>query len=142
MAPLQIVLIVLIPFAALRLTRLVTIDKITELLVIRHIRKRAVVEYDETTGLGIPKNLAGYLIELLDCPFCAGFWVSLVVVIVGGLDSISGALIGAILVGLIEAWAGTFLGGEYKMLATFGLLMLVLLVRPYGLFGTVEIERL
>lgn len=67
---------------------------------------------------------------------------ALVVVIVGGLDSISGALIGAIMVGLIEAWTGTFLGGEYKMLATFGLLLLVLLVRPYGLFGTVEIERL
>jgi branched-chain amino acid transport system permease protein len=67
---------------------------------------------------------------------------ALVVVIVGGLDSIAGALIGGILVGLLEAWCGTYLGGEYKMLATFGLLMLVLLVRPYGLFGTVEIERL
>ncbi len=67
---------------------------------------------------------------------------ALVVVIVGGLDSIAGALIGGILVGLLEAWCGTYLGGEYKMLATFGLLMLVLMVRPYGLFGTVEIERL
>lgn len=67
---------------------------------------------------------------------------ALVVVIVGGLDSIGGALIGGVLVGLLEAWCGTYLGGEYKMLATFGLLMLVLMVRPYGLFGTVEIERL
>ncbi len=67
---------------------------------------------------------------------------ALVVVIVGGLDSVAGALIGGILVGLIEAWAGTFLGGEYKLLTTFGLLIAVLMVRPYGLFGTVEIERL
>lgn len=67
---------------------------------------------------------------------------ALVVVIVGGLDSIAGVLVGGVLVGLLEAWCGTYLGGEYKMLATFGLLMLVLLVRPYGLFGTVEIERL
>jgi branched-chain amino acid transport system permease protein len=67
---------------------------------------------------------------------------ALVVVIVGGLDSIAGALIGGILVGLIEAWAGTYLGGEYKMLTTFGLLIAVLMVRPYGLYGTVEIERL
>ena len=67
---------------------------------------------------------------------------ALVGVIVGGLDSIAGALIGGILVGLIEAWAGTYLGGEYKMLTTFGLLIAVLMVRPYGLFGTVEIERL
>lgn len=66
----------------------------------------------------------------------------LVVVIVGGLDSVAGALLGGLLVGLVEAWAGAYLGGEYKMLATFSLLVLVLLLRPYGLFGTHEIERL
>ena len=66
----------------------------------------------------------------------------LVVVIVGGLDSVAGALVGGILVGLVEAWSGTYLGGEYKMLATFSLLVLILMVRPYGLFGTHEIERL
>ncbi|MET0430530.1 MAG: hypothetical protein ABW026_18780 [Microvirga sp.] len=66
----------------------------------------------------------------------------LVVVIVGGLDSVAGALFGGLLIGLIEALAGSFLGGEYKILATFGLLVLILMVRPYGLFGTHEIERL
>lgn len=66
----------------------------------------------------------------------------LVVVIVGGLDSVLGALVGGLLVGLIEAWTGIYLGGEYKMLATFSLLVLILMVRPYGLFGTHEIERL
>ena len=66
----------------------------------------------------------------------------LVVVIVGGLDSVVGALLGGLLVGLVEAWAGAYLGGEYKMIATFTLLVLVLLLRPYGLFGTRDIERL
>jgi branched-chain amino acid transport system permease protein len=66
----------------------------------------------------------------------------LVVVIVGGLDSIAGALLGGLLVGLAEAWAGAYLGGEYKLLTTFCLLVIVLMVRPYGLFGTTEIERL
>ncbi|NVJ92228.1 MAG: branched-chain amino acid ABC transporter permease [Methylocystaceae bacterium] len=66
----------------------------------------------------------------------------LVVVIIGGLDSLLGALIAGIFVGLIETYAGAFLGGEYKMLATFSLLVFVLIVRPYGLFGTHEIERL
>ena len=66
----------------------------------------------------------------------------LVVVIVGGLDSVAGALVGGIVVGLVEAWSGTYLGGEYKTLATFCLLVLILMVRPYGLFGTHEIERL
>lgn len=66
----------------------------------------------------------------------------LVVVIVGGLDSVAGALIAGLLIGVIEALAGTFLGGEYKLLATFTLLVIVLMIRPYGLFGTAEIERL
>ncbi len=66
----------------------------------------------------------------------------LVVVIVGGLDSILGALVGGVLVGLVEALTGTYLGGEYKMLATFTLLVIILMIRPYGLFGTREIERL
>ncbi|WP_417789715.1 branched-chain amino acid ABC transporter permease [Terasakiella pusilla] len=66
----------------------------------------------------------------------------LVVVIVGGLDSLLGALIAGILVGLIETYAGAYLGGEFKMLATFMLLVVVLVIRPYGLFGTHEIERL
>ena len=66
----------------------------------------------------------------------------LVVVIVGGLDSVVGALIGGLFIGLVEALAGSYLGGEYKMLATFILLVVVLMVRPYGLFGTPEIERL
>ena len=66
----------------------------------------------------------------------------LVVVIFGGLDSVLGALVGGVIVGIIEALAGFYIGGEYKILATFSLLVLILLVRPYGLFGTHEIERL
>ncbi len=67
---------------------------------------------------------------------------ALVVVIVGGLDSITGALVGGVIVGLLEAYAGTYVGGEYKLVTTFGLLLLILMLRPYGLFGTAEIERL
>jgi branched-chain amino acid transport system permease protein len=66
----------------------------------------------------------------------------LVVVIVGGLDSVAGALVGGVLIGLVEAWAAAYLGGEFKLLATFVVLVAVLMIRPYGLFGTHEIERL
>lgn len=66
----------------------------------------------------------------------------LVVVIFGGLDSVLGALVGGVIVGVIEALTGFYVGGEYKLLATFTLMVLVLMVRPYGLFGTHEIERL
>jgi branched-chain amino acid transport system permease protein len=66
----------------------------------------------------------------------------LVVVIVGGLDSVLGALVGGLFIGLVEALAGAYLGGEFKLLATFIVLVAVLMVRPYGMFGTHEIERL
>ncbi len=67
---------------------------------------------------------------------------ALVVVIVGGLDSVLGALIAGLCLGLIQSWAGTYLGGEYQSVVTFGLLIIALMIRPYGLFGTHEIERL
>ena len=66
----------------------------------------------------------------------------LVVVIVGGLDSVLGALVAGLLMGLVEGLAGAYLGGEYKLLATFIVLVFILMMRPYGLFGTHEIERL
>lgn len=67
---------------------------------------------------------------------------ALVVVIVGGLDSVLGALIGGLGLGLIQAWVGSYLGGEYVSVVTFSLLILTIVIRPYGLFGTHEIERL
>jgi branched-chain amino acid transport system permease protein len=67
---------------------------------------------------------------------------ALVVVIVGGLDSIAGALVGGLGLGLIQAWSGSYLGGEYTGVITFSILIITLVIRPYGLFGTHEIERL
>lgn len=76
-------------------------------------------------------------------PVMGAFGLSaLVVVIVGGLDSPLGALVGGLFIGLVEAYAGTYLGGEYKLVATFSILIAMLMIRPYGLFGTHEIERL
>ena len=66
----------------------------------------------------------------------------LVVVILGGLDSILGALVGGLIIGWLEALASLALGGEYKLIVTFTVLLLILMVRPYGLFGTHDIERL
>lgn len=66
----------------------------------------------------------------------------LVVVIVGGLDSVLGALVAGLIVGLVEGLAAAYLGGEYKLLATFIVLVTILMLRPYGLFGTRDIERL
>ena len=57
------------------------------------------------------------------------------IVIVGGLGSIPGAVVGAFLLGVAESLGGTFLSYSYKDAIGFMLLGLVLLIRPLGLFG-------
>ncbi len=68
------------------------------------------------------------------------------VVILGGLDSIAGAVVGGLIVGALEAIAGVYiapyLGGAFQQVASFAFLLIILLIKPYGLFGTKEIERL
>lgn len=68
------------------------------------------------------------------------------VVILGGLDSIGGAILGGFIIGVVENLAGGYLdpyfGGGVKDLAPFVLLVVILMVKPYGLFGKREIERL
>jgi len=67
------------------------------------------------------------------------------VVILGGLDSIGGAMIGGLIVGLVESLASGYLdpyvGGGTKDFAPYLLMILVLMFRPYGIFGKRQIER-
>jgi branched-chain amino acid transport system permease protein len=70
---------------------------------------------------------------------------ALPVVILGGLDSIGGAIVGGLIIGVLENLAGGYLdpvfGGGVKEVAPFVVLVLILMVKPYGLFGKVKIER-
>lgn len=61
--------------------------------------------------------------------------LSFVIVIVGGLGSMAGALAGGALIGVSEALAGTLLQPSLKSMFSFGLLVLILLLRPRGLLG-------
>jgi branched-chain amino acid transport system permease protein len=61
--------------------------------------------------------------------------LAFVIVIVGGLGSMTGALLGGLLIGLSEALAGLFIVPSAKSMFSFGLLILVLLLRPQGLLG-------
>jgi branched-chain amino acid transport system permease protein len=61
--------------------------------------------------------------------------LAFVVVIVGGLGSLGGALLGGVLIGLSEAFAGLLLEPSLKSMFSFGLLILVLIFRPQGLMG-------
>jgi branched-chain amino acid transport system permease protein len=63
------------------------------------------------------------------------------VVILGGLDSIPGAIVGGAIIGLLESYTGGYVGHGLNQIVPFVVLILVLMVRPYGLFGKVQIER-
>lgn len=63
------------------------------------------------------------------------------VVILGGLESIPGAIIGGVIIGLLEAYTGGYIGQGLNTIIPFIILILILMVRPYGLFGQEIIER-
>ncbi|MCK5890143.1 MAG: branched-chain amino acid ABC transporter permease [Aeromicrobium sp.] len=102
--------------------------------------------------------LAGGLAALAGVFAAAGnpidqtFWVvalaALPVIIVGGLDSLGGAVVAGLLVGVVESLVRAYHNDLFPNLATntgplapYVLMMVVLLVRPHGLFGTKEVER-
>ena len=69
-------------------------------------------------------------------------------IILGGLDSIKGALIGGLVIGVIESLSRTYqpglapwLGANFDQVVPYLVMLIVLMIRPYGLFGTPEIER-
>jgi branched-chain amino acid transport system permease protein len=69
-------------------------------------------------------------------------------IILGGLDSVGGAVVGGLAVGVVESLVGTYqgdyapwLGNNFAVVSPYVLMLLVLLVRPYGLFGTREVIR-
>lgn len=89
-----------------------------------------------TSGAGLEQNT--WIIALKALP----------AIIIGGLDSIQGAVIGGLLVGLVEALTAVYqpdvapwLGNNFALVAPYALMFVVLLIRPYGLFGTKEVER-
>ncbi|GGE34510.1 branched-chain amino acid ABC transporter permease [Agaricicola taiwanensis] len=61
-----------------------------------------------------------------------------IVVIIGGLGSIPGALLGGLLLGIVESFASTFLGATVSDFLLLALVMLVLIFRPWGLMGVRE----
>lgn len=67
--------------------------------------------------------------------------LALPAVVIGGLQSIPGAIIGGLLVGLIEQLSSTYISPKSADMFIYGLLLLVLMVRPWGLFGQRELGR-
>jgi branched-chain amino acid transport system permease protein len=67
------------------------------------------------------------------------------VVILGGLDSVIGAVVGGLIIGLVESLAAGYLdpyvGGGTKDFAPYVVMIIALMFKPYGIFGTHKIER-
>jgi branched-chain amino acid transport system permease protein len=67
------------------------------------------------------------------------------VIILGGLDSIGGAILGGFIVGILQNLTGLYIdplvGGGAKEVAPFFIVLIILMIRPFGLFGKVIIER-
>jgi branched-chain amino acid transport system permease protein len=69
-------------------------------------------------------------------------------IILGGLDSLGGAVVGGLAVGVFETFVATYqgayapwLGSNFSLVSPYLLMLIVLLIRPYGLFGTPEVRR-
>ncbi len=65
----------------------------------------------------------------------------LAVIIVGGMGSLPGALVGGLILGLAEVFAVQYVGSSWRDLVAFGLLFLLLVVRPQGLFGSRRVRE-
>jgi len=94
-------------------------------------------------GLGVAlAGLAGtllmtiyYLYPAVGTPFGV---VALIVVFLGGAGSVFGALIGGLALGIVEAFTGFYLALELKDIAAYIAFIIILLLRPWGLFGRKE----
>jgi branched-chain amino acid transport system permease protein len=67
------------------------------------------------------------------------------ILVVGGLDSVAGIMVGAVVIGVLESLSAGYLdpvlGAGFSSIAPYVLLLAVLFVRPYGMFGRPRIER-
>ena len=94
-----------------------------------------------TLGLGTAlAGAAGALLSMLFPvdPFVGWSYLlkAFAVVVLGGVGSVIGTLVGGLILGVSENVGALYLGGSYRDIITFAIFLLVLLVRPQGLFGT------
>jgi branched-chain amino acid transport system permease protein len=64
-----------------------------------------------------------------------------VAAVLGGIGSVPGAMVGGLVLGLAEEFVAGYLLSSYRDAIAFGILILVLLVRPSGLFGRTTVEK-
>jgi branched-chain amino acid transport system permease protein len=97
------------------------------------------------TGAGLAA-VAGLMVTLYYgvVDFFIGFLAGIkafTAAVLGGIGSLPGAMLGGVLIGLIEAFWSAYFSVEYKDLAAYAVLVLVLIFRPSGLLGRPEVEK-
>ena len=88
---------------------------------------------------GVAASIGGILVAPLTLlrPGAGGIigLTAVIAAIVGGLGTLPGALLGGMVIGLVQVFSSYLVGGQYSSVITFSILILLLLVRPSGLFG-------
>jgi branched-chain amino acid transport system permease protein len=94
---------------------------------------------------GILLAANGSVVQATDAVFAL---VALPAIILGGLDSLKGAVVGGLIIGVVSSLTSAYqpiyapwLGPNFENVVPYVVMILVLLVRPYGLFGTEEVQR-
>ena len=91
-------------------------------------------------------SIAGFMVTLYYgvVDFYMGFLAGMkafTAAVLGGIGSLPGAMVGGLLIGMTESFWSGYVNAQYKDVAVFAILMLVFMVRPNGLFGRPEIEK-
>lgn len=101
---------------------------------------------------GAMAAVAGTFLGMGNSSISRSTWVfalkALPVIVLGGLDSIRGAIVGGAIIGIAESLTAAYqprtapwLGAGFELVVPYAVMVVVLLVKPYGLFGTAEVQR-
>lgn len=97
------------------------------------------------TVAGLVAGIAGVLLGIKSVIQPESGWTILLAgfaaAILGGMTSLPGAVVGGILIGVVQEVSVNVVGGSYKLMVPFVVILLVLLLRPSGLFGRSEVTR-
>ena len=108
---------------------------------LRHLRA---VRNSLELGLGVAASLAGIALganSVVSADLSQVGMRAIPAAMLGGLDSVPGALLGSLVVGIAEVGAANYLGSTTRDVATFGVMLVVILLRPAGLLGSVQVKR-